>query len=191
MVDATAVMLSPRARARRTARAGMTMEARKVHFLHALERLLPRLFQFQGEGADLALNRPAAGAYLSDELPYSRDRYCCYRAHRDFICDAFQMAYRLIVDRGTPARPLDREGRVLLATRRKDCLPIELSIQMPDRHDRCGPTRDRMKSTVRPRDWRRIHHSPIFWIGIVLCLAAITIYVMSDDLAWRPGSSGR
>ena len=81
------------------------------------------------------------GAYLSDELPYSRDRYCCYRAHRDFICDAFQMAYRLIVDRGTPARPLDREGRVLLATRRKDCLPIELSIQMPDRHDRCGPTR--------------------------------------------------
>jgi hypothetical protein len=25
----------------------------------------------------------------------------------------------------------------------------------------------------------------------VLCLAAITIYVLSNDLAWRPGSSGR
>src|SRR5260370_31729741 len=43
---------------------GITMKARKVHFLHALERLLPRLFQFQGAGADLALNRPAARAYL-------------------------------------------------------------------------------------------------------------------------------
>jgi hypothetical protein len=63
----------------------------------------------EGEGADLALNRPAAGAYLSDELPYSSDRYRCYCAYRDFICDAFQMAYRLIVDRGTPARPLDRK----------------------------------------------------------------------------------
>jgi hypothetical protein len=36
------------------------------------------------------------------------------------------------------------------------------------------------------RDWRQIHHSPVFWIGIVLCLAAIMIYVWSDDLSWRP-----
>jgi len=36
------------------------------------------------------------------------------------------------------------------------------------------------------RDWRRLHHSPVFWIGIVLCLAAIVIYVLSDDLSWRP-----
>jgi hypothetical protein len=35
-------------------------------------------------------------------------------------------------------------------------------------------------------DWRRIHHSPVFWVGIVLCLAAIAIYVWSDDLSWRP-----
>jgi hypothetical protein len=34
--------------------------------------------------------------------------------------------------------------------------------------------------------WRRIHHSPVFWVGIVLCLAAILIYVWSDDLSWRP-----
>jgi len=25
----------------------------------------------------------------------------------------------------------------------------------------------------------------MFWIGVVLCLAAILIYVWSDDLAWR------
>jgi hypothetical protein len=48
-----------------------------------------------------------------------------------------------------------------------------------------------MKNEPRPRDWRHIHHSPIFWIGVVLCLAAITIYVLSDDLAWRPALSGR
>jgi hypothetical protein len=35
-------------------------------------------------------------------------------------------------------------------------------------------------------DWRRIHHSPGFWIGIGLCLAAIAIYLWSDDLSWRP-----
>jgi hypothetical protein len=39
---------------------------------------------------------------------------------------------------------------------------------------------------VRRRDWRRIHHSPLFWIGLFLCLAAIAIYVMSLDLSWRP-----
>jgi hypothetical protein len=27
----------------------------------------------------------------------------------------------------------------------------------------------------------------MFWIGVGLCLAAIMIYVLSDDLAWRPG----
>jgi hypothetical protein len=36
------------------------------------------------------------------------------------------------------------------------------------------------------RDWRRIHHSPLFWVGVVLFLAAITIYVLSDDLSWHP-----
>ena len=35
-------------------------------------------------------------------------------------------------------------------------------------------------------DRRLIHHSPIFWIGIALCLAAIAIYLWSDDLSWQP-----
>jgi hypothetical protein len=30
----------------------------------------------------------------------------------------------------------------------------------------------------------------MFWIGIVFCLAAIAIYLWSDDLSWRP-STGR
>jgi len=39
-----------------------------------------------------------------------------------------------------------------------------------------------------PRDWRRIQHSPMFWVGIVMCLAAITVYVLSGDLSWLPGT---
>lgn len=35
---------------------------------------------------------------------------------------------------------------------------------------------------------RRIHHSPLFWVGAVLFLAAIAIYVFSDDLSWRPSA---
>jgi len=43
-----------------------------------------------------------------------------------------------------------------------------------------------LENVVRRRDWRRIHHSPLFWLGVVLALAAIMIYVLSDDLSWRP-----
>jgi hypothetical protein len=39
---------------------------------------------------------------------------------------------------------------------------------------------------ARRRDWRRLHHSPLFRIGILLCLAAIAIYVLTEDLSWRP-----
>jgi hypothetical protein len=28
----------------------------------------------------------------------------------------------------------------------------------------------------------------MFWVGVVMCLAAIVIYVWSDDLSWRPGA---
>jgi hypothetical protein len=41
--------------------------------------------------------------------------------------------------------------------------------------------------SVRRYDWRRIHHSPLFWVGFSLFLAAITIYVFSDDLSLWPG----
>ncbi len=37
------------------------------------------------------------------------------------------------------------------------------------------------------RHWsKRIHHSPIFWIGVLMFCAAIAIYILTDDLAWRP-----
>jgi anti-sigma-K factor RskA len=37
------------------------------------------------------------------------------------------------------------------------------------------------------RHWKRIHHSKLFWVGVILVLAAIAIYVLSEDLSWRPG----
>jgi len=39
---------------------------------------------------------------------------------------------------------------------------------------------------ARQRDWRRIHHSPLFWAGFFLLMVAIIFYVLSDDLSWRP-----
>jgi hypothetical protein len=38
----------------------------------------------------------------------------------------------------------------------------------------------------RRRDWKKIHHSPLFWLGFILILAAIAIYVSSEDLSLRP-----
>jgi len=34
--------------------------------------------------------------------------------------------------------------------------------------------------------WKRAHRSWWFWIGLLLMLTAITIYVLSDDLAFLP-----
>jgi hypothetical protein len=39
---------------------------------------------------------------------------------------------------------------------------------------------------VSPAYWRRMHHDWRMWVGLVLMLAAITIYVLSEDLAWLP-----
>ena len=40
-----------------------------------------------------------------------------------------------------------------------------------------------MKSPVT----KPIHHTPLFWLGLILCLSAIAIYLWSDDLSWLPG----
>jgi hypothetical protein len=39
---------------------------------------------------------------------------------------------------------------------------------------------------VKNEDRKPIHHTPVFWFGIMLCLAAIGIYVWSGDLSWSP-----
>jgi hypothetical protein len=39
---------------------------------------------------------------------------------------------------------------------------------------------------VKNQERKPIHHTPVFWIGLVLCLAAIAVYLWSDDLSWQP-----
>jgi len=43
-----------------------------------------------------------------------------------------------------------------------------------------------LEPAARRRNWKHIHHSTLFWIGVLLFLAAAAIYVLSDNLAWRP-----
>jgi hypothetical protein len=42
--------------------------------------------------------------------------------------------------------------------------------------------------TRRPY-WKRIHHSPFFWMAAFLMLLAMAVYVVTENLAFRPGRS--
>jgi len=54
---------------------------------------------------------------------------------------------------------------------------------------RNGP-RHRATPNDPKRDWRRVHHSPWFWVGVAMFLAAILTYVFSEDLSLRPRLHG-
>ena len=51
-----------------------------------------------------------------------------------------------------------------------------------------GPERNRVHVGLRPY-WKRAHRDWRVWVGLFFCLAAIIIYVLSEDLAFMP--SGR
>ncbi len=34
--------------------------------------------------------------------------------------------------------------------------------------------------------WKRMHHSPFFWVAAVFIMAAMVIYVMTDNLSLGP-----
>ena len=51
-----------------------------------------------------------------------------------------------------------------------------------------GERRQRVSHHDPPK-WKRLHHSWLFWVGMVFVSAAIAIYVLSDNLALLP--SGR
>jgi hypothetical protein len=42
------------------------------------------------------------------------------------------------------------------------------------------------KLTHTPPAWKRLHRNSLFWLGMVLVTVAITVYVMSDNLALLP-----
>ena len=57
--------------------------------------------------------------------------------------------------------------------------------------DRLNPNaHDREKREAPTRDWRHVHHSPWFWVGVAMFLAAIMTYVLSEDLSLRPRRAG-
>jgi hypothetical protein len=37
-----------------------------------------------------------------------------------------------------------------------------------------------------PSYWRFAHHDWRFWLGLVLIFGAMFIYLMTEDLSWRP-----
>jgi hypothetical protein len=49
-----------------------------------------------------------------------------------------------------------------------------------------GEGRQRAHHNERPY-WKRLHHSWLFWVGMVMVSVSIAIYVLSDNLALLPG----
>jgi len=39
--------------------------------------------------------------------------------------------------------------------------------------------------------WKRMHHSLFFWIALVFLMAAMITYVMTNNLALRPGKTAQ
>lgn len=57
------------------------------------------------------------------------------------------------------------------------------------RHHRHGaPDSDGVHYGFHRPYWKHAHHDWRLWVAVTLMLIAAFIYVMSDDLAWRPRS---
>ena len=39
--------------------------------------------------------------------------------------------------------------------------------------------------------WKRMHHSPFFWVAAVCLLAVMVVYVMTNNLSFWPGSKAQ
>ena len=56
-------------------------------------------------------------------------------------------------------------------------------------HDKTHVSQNARRQTIKlpargfAAYWKRMHHDWRMWVGLVFMLAAITIYVLSDDLA--------
>jgi hypothetical protein len=54
-----------------------------------------------------------------------------------------------------------------------------------NRHNPEGNSHDSREPDPGPY-WRRMHRDWRFWVGAILMFAAISVYVLSGDLAWVP-----
>lgn len=55
-------------------------------------------------------------------------------------------------------------------------------------HRRHGPDSDGVNHGFHRPYWKHAHHDWRLVVAVILMLVAVAIYVMSDDLAWRPRS---
>jgi hypothetical protein len=64
----------------------------------------------------------------------------------------------------------------------------ESTTQMNETHHSHHPHGDPNGGHVPHKGpyWTRAHRDWRVWIGVILMLAAMVVYLMSDDLAWRP-----
>ena len=53
-------------------------------------------------------------------------------------------------------------------------------------HGNEGPDRDSVHHVQHLPYWKRAHRDWRVWVGLLFMFAAITIYVLSDDLAFLP-----
>ena len=62
---------------------------------------------------------------------------------------------------------------------------MEMRTRLNERksnHGNEGPERDPERHAKQPPYWMRAHHDWKFWVGFVMMFAAITIFVLSDNL---------
>ena len=53
------------------------------------------------------------------------------------------------------------------------------------KHNREGNSGENSEPDPGPY-WRRMHRDWRFWVGAILMAAALSVYVLSGDLAWVP-----
>ena len=62
-------------------------------------------------------------------------------------------------------------------------------MNAPQLHQHGGP-HGAANTPHRPY-WKRIHHSPFFWVAAFFILLAMGIYVATNDLAFWPGKKAQ
>jgi hypothetical protein len=59
-------------------------------------------------------------------------------------------------------------------------------MNMTNNHHKHSPDHGSSHNAHTPA-WMRLHHDWRFWVAVILMFGCMIIYLMSDDLAWRPG----
>jgi hypothetical protein len=53
-------------------------------------------------------------------------------------------------------------------------------------HQHGSPDSERAPHGFHRPYWKHAHHDWRLWVAVIVMLVAVTTYVMTDDLSWRP-----